>query len=38
MDLTSLYQVDDVPFDLLDGPPECGAHAFELDRREWLEV
>jgi hypothetical protein len=38
VDLASLYQVDNMPLDFLDGPPERSAHALELDRREWLEV
>ena len=38
LDLARLNERDDLPLELIDGPPERAAHAFEFDGRERLEV
>lgn len=38
LDLARLDKSDDLPLELLNGPPERGAHPLELDGCERLEV
>lgn len=38
LDIAGLDEVHDVVLDLVDRPPERGAHPLEFDRREGLEV